>query len=49
MAEKKKYKFSTWKKRKPLERRVADDLVKQSELNDKLREKNIGKGFLDLF
>ena len=49
MAEKKKNKFSTWKKRKPLERKGADDLVKQSELNDKLREKNIGKGFLDLF
>ena len=49
MAEKKKNKFSTWKKRKPLERKVADDLVKQSEFNDKLREKNIGKGFLDLF
>ena len=49
MAEKKKNKFSTCKKRKPLERKVADDLVKQSELNDKLREKNIGKGFLDLF
>ena len=49
MAEKKKNKFSTWKKRKPLERKVADDLVKQSELNYKLREKNIGKGFLDLF
>ncbi len=49
MAEKKNNKFSTWKKRKPLERKVADDLVKQSELNDKLREKNIGKGFLDLF
>ena len=47
---KKKYdKFSTWKKKKPLERKVADDLVKQSEKNEKLREKNIGKGFLDLF
>ena len=49
MANKKTNKFSTWKKKKPLERKVADDLVKQSELNDKLREKNIGKGFLDLF
>jgi|TARA_X000001382_G_C3162319_1_gene176685 hypothetical protein len=49
MAQKKNNKFSTWKKRKPLERKVADDLVKQSEKNDKLREKNIGKGFLDLF
>jgi hypothetical protein len=49
MAKKEKNKFSTWKKKKPLERKVADDLVKQSEKNDKLREKNIGKGFLDLF
>lgn len=49
MAEKKKNKFSTWKKKKPLERKVADDLVKQSELNDKLRDKKIGTSFLDLF
>lgn len=49
MAKKKTNKFSTFKKRKPLERRVADDLVKQSELNDKLREKEIGTSFLDLF
>ena len=49
MAKKKTNKFSTWKKKKPLERKVADDLVKQSEKNDKLREKNIGTGFLDLF
>jgi len=49
MAKKKYDKFSTWKKKKPLERKVADDLVKQSEKNEKLREKNIGKGFLDLF
>tara|TARA_B100001113_G_scaffold110525_1_gene89659 strand:- start:364 stop:513 length:150 start_codon:yes stop_codon:yes gene_type:complete len=49
MTKKKTNKFSTWKKRKPLERKVADDLVKQSELNDKLREKRIGTGFLDLF
>jgi len=49
MAKKKNNKFSTWKKKKPLERKVADDLVKQSELNEKLREKNIGKSFLDLF
>ena len=49
MAKKEKNKFSTWKKKKPLERKVADDLVKQSEKNEKLREKNIGKGFLDLF
>ena len=49
MAKKKNNKFSTWKKKKPLERKVADDLVKQSELNDELREKSIGTGFLDLF
>jgi hypothetical protein len=49
MAKKERSKFSTWKKRKPLERKVADDLVKQSEKNELLRQKNIGKGFLDLF
>ena len=49
MAKKKIYKFSTFKKKKPLERRVADDLVKKSEQNEKLREKNIGTSFLDLF
>ena len=49
MAKKKTNKFSTWKKKKPLERRVADDLVKKSELNDKLREKKIDTSFLDLF
>ena len=49
MNKKKTNKFSTWKKKKPLERRVADDLVKKSELNDKLREKKIDTSFLDLF
>ena len=49
MAKKPKNKFSTWKKKKPLERKVADDLIKQSELNDKLREKKLGTSFLDLF
>ena len=49
MAKKKNNKFSTWKKKKPLERRVADDLVKKSELNDKLGEKRIDTNFLDLF
>ena len=49
MAKKKPNKFFTWKKRKPLERKVADDLVKQSELNEKLRDKKIGTSFLDLF
>lgn len=46
---KNKKNLSTFKKKKPLERRVADDLVKQSELNEKLRKKNIGTSFLDLF
>jgi hypothetical protein len=49
MNKKKTNKFSTWKKKKPLERRVADDLVKKSELNDKLRDKKIDTSFLDLF
>lgn len=49
MAKKKTNKLSTFKKKKPLERRVADDLVKQHERNEKLREKNIGTSFLDLF
>ena len=49
MTKKKQNKFSTWKKKKPLERRVADDLVKKSELNDKLSEKKIDTNFLDLF
>ena len=49
MTKKKSNKFSTWKKKKPLERRVADNLVKKSELNDKLRDKKIDTSFLDLF
>lgn len=49
MKEKKINKFSTFKKKKPLERKVADDLVKKSEQNEKLREKDIGTSFLDLF
>ena len=49
LTKKKQNKFSTWKKKKPLEKKVADDLVKRSELNDKLREKKIGTSFLDLF
>jgi|TARA_R110000796_G_C14193809_1_gene390869 hypothetical protein len=49
MEKKKNNKFSTWKKKKPLERKVADDLVRQSEKNEKLREKEIGTSFLDLF
>ena len=46
---KKLNKFSTFKKKKSLERKVADNLVKKSEQNEKLREKNIGTSFLDLF
>ena len=49
MSKKKLNKFSTFKKKKPLVRKVADDLVKKSEQNEKLREKNIGTSFLDLF
>lgn len=49
MAKKKTNKLSTFKKQKPLERKVADDLVKLHERNEKLREKNIGTSFLDLF
>lgn len=49
MANKLKGKFSTWKKRKPLERQVADKLVKTHERNEKLKDKNIGTSFLDLF
>lgn len=40
---------STIKARKPHERRVADDLVRQHEKNQKLKDKKIDKGFLDLF
>ena len=39
--QKPKGKFSTWKKKKPLERKVADELVKTHERNEKLQEKNI--------
>ncbi len=49
MAKKKTNKFSTFKKNKPLERKVADDLVRLHERNEKLREKEIGTSFLDLF
>ena len=49
MAKKKTNKISTFKKKKPLERKVADDLVKQHERNEKLREKKINTSFLDLF
>jgi hypothetical protein len=49
MAKKKTNKLSTFKKNKPLERKVADDLVRLHERNEKLREKEIGTSFLDLF
>jgi len=49
MKKKKTNKFSTFKKKKPLERKVADDLVRTHERNEKLREKNINTSFLDLF
>lgn len=42
-------KLSTFKRKKPLERKIADDLIKQHEKNEKLRDKNIGTGFFDLF
>jgi len=49
MEKKKANKLSTFKKKKPLERKVADDLVKLHERNEKLKEKKIGTSFLDLF
>ena len=49
MKDKKINKFSTFKKKKSLERRVADDLVRTHERNEKLRDKNINTSFLDLF
>lgn len=49
MEKKKKNKFSTFKKKKSLERKVADDLVKLHERNEKLRDKQVDTSFLDLF
>ena len=49
MKKKKTNKFATFKKKKPLERKVADDLVKTHERNEKLRDKKINTSFLDLF
>ena len=49
MAKKKTNKLSTFKKNKPLERKVADDLVRLHERNEELRKKDIGTSFLDLF
>lgn len=42
-------KFSTFKRKKPLERKVADNLVKTHERNEKLSEKKIDTSFFDLF
>ncbi len=47
MAKKKKH--LKGKRQKPLERKVADNLVKQHETNEKLKEKKINTKFLDLF
>lgn len=49
MKKKRTGKLSTFKKHKPLERKVADDLVRLHERNEKLRDKNINTSFLDLF
>jgi hypothetical protein len=49
MEKKKTNKLSTFKKKKPFERKVADDLVRLHERNEKLRNKEIGTSFLDLF
>lgn len=42
-------KLSTFKAKKPLERQVADKLVKLSERNDQLKEKTINRDIFDLF
>jgi|TARA_R110000851_G_scaffold22147_4_gene65860 hypothetical protein len=49
MKSKKLNKLSTFKKHKPLERKVADSLVKLHERNEELRKKDIGTSFLDKF
>ena len=49
MKNKKKNKFSTFKKKKSHERKVADHLVNTHERNEKLKDKKIDKKFLDLF
>ena len=49
MKKKKTNKLSTFKKKKPHERKVADDLVKLHERNEKLRDKEINPSVLDLF
>lgn len=49
MKKKKTNKLSTFKKKKPLERKVADDLVRTHERNEKLRDKTVDTSFFDLF
>ena len=49
MKKKKINKLSTFKKKKPLERKIADDLVKLHKRNEKLCDMNIDTSFLDLF
>jgi len=49
MAKQRTNKLSTFKKHEPLERKVAYDLVRTHERNEKLREKKIDTSFLDLF
>ena len=49
MASKKKNISSTIKRKKPHERKVADDLIKKSERNEKLREKTINPDIFDIF
>ena len=49
MKKKKNNKFSTFKKKKSHERKVADYLVNTHERNEKLKDKKIDKNFLDLF
>ena len=49
MKKKKTNNLSTFKKKKPHERKVADDLVKLHERNEKLRDKKINPSVLDLF
>mgnify|MGYP000397234018 CR=1 FL=1 len=49
MEKAKNNKLSTFKSKKPLERKVADELVKKHETNEKLRQIVIGTSFLDLF
>jgi len=49
MAKKQKKKLHTFPTRKPRTVQVADDLVKLHERNEKLKDKDIGTSFLDMF